>query len=803
MLALGAHRGPGWSDPVQVEHGVGLPLRGRRRGISGIVAIAAIGAVFATAGTGPVGAVGAPASDFDGDGYGDLVLGVAGEDVSGDIDAGTVTVVYGDKSGVNLKRSQAISQAGPVVGESEPGDQFGRSFATGDLNGDGLADLVVGAPNEAIGPIVAAGNITVIYGASSGLNTGTTQEFSQAGNVAGDVETGDRFGSSLTIGDFNGDGFGDVVVGVPGEDAGDVVDAGSINVLYGSSAGLRASGNASFSQGAGVAGSPQREDRFASSLAVGDFDGDGYDDVAVGVPGEDVSTKTNAGAVTILYGSSSGIGASRSQNFSQAGSVKGSPESSDAFGSALAAGDFNGDGRDDLAVGVPGEDVGSKVDAGSVNVLYGSSSGLRSSGNKSFSQAGKVNGKLERDDRFGTSLAAGDFNNDGRDDLAIGVPGEDIGSKVDAGQVNVLYGGAKGLKKAGDFSFSQAGKYAGRAEPHDLLGSSVVAIDLDGDGYDDLVAGAPGEDIKSAADAGVANVVYGTKKGLRRKSNETVGQRGAVAGSAEAGDGLGLPTYESWLDRINLYRRQAGLDPVSENARLSAASVKHSKYMVDNAQVTHAETPGNPSYSAAGNEAGNASNVYGTTLVTTSDITAVDGWVTGPFHAVGFLTPNLVEVGYGAYRDAGGSYIQMGATLNIWGAQRDWSKTVDSAYAWPGNGSVVPVGRHVNEWPSPTTECPGSSGLPVLAFFQQPVDVGAVSFTLNGAPLTKCVFDGTNYSNPDSSSQSLGRQILKSANAVVVMPKAPLTPGETYCFSVNSRNESVSSCFTVDPNAQS
>jgi hypothetical protein len=191
------------SDRSRVKRGVGLPqrrLRGRRRVLPGILALAAAGLV-ATIGTGEVGAAGAPASDFNGDGRGDLVLGVAGEDILGQIDAGQVTVVYGDASGVNLDDSASISQAGAIAGTAQSGDQFGRSFATGDFNDDGYSDLVVGAPNEAVAGIQAAGGITVIYGSMNGLTPTGSTAFSQGGSIAGNAETGDRFGGSVAAGD--------------------------------------------------------------------------------------------------------------------------------------------------------------------------------------------------------------------------------------------------------------------------------------------------------------------------------------------------------------------------------------------------------------------------------------------------------------------------------------------------------------------------------------------------------------------------------------------------------------------------
>ena len=137
------------------------------------VAIAAASLVV-TAGVSELSAVGAPTHDFDGDGHGDMVLGVPGEAVSGAVDAGAITMVYGDRSGANRNHSQSLSQAGAVAGAAEAGDESGRVFGVGDINRDGRSDVVVGSPNDASNGIVASALITVLFGSSSGLaETGT------------------------------------------------------------------------------------------------------------------------------------------------------------------------------------------------------------------------------------------------------------------------------------------------------------------------------------------------------------------------------------------------------------------------------------------------------------------------------------------------------------------------------------------------------------------------------------------------------------------------------------------------------
>jgi len=158
---------------------------------------------------------------------------------------------------------------------------------------------------------------------------------------------------------------------------------------------------------------------------------------------------TEAGAVSVLYGSATGLSRTGGQLFSQVG---GTPEDTDQFGSALAAGDFNHDGAADLAASAPLEDVGSVADAGAVSVLYGSAAGLSRTGGQLFSQVGGI---AEDFDRFGQALAAGDFNHDGAADLAAGAPEEDVGSVADAGAVSVLYGSVAGLSRTGGQLFTQ------------------------------------------------------------------------------------------------------------------------------------------------------------------------------------------------------------------------------------------------------------------------------------------------------------------------------------------------------------
>ena len=291
--------------------------------------------------------------------------------------------------------------------------------------------------------------------------------------------------------------------------------------------------------------------------AGSDLDNDGFDDLVVGVPDEDVAQLDAGGAINILRGAGGGVTVARDRLYTQA-DLGGVVEVQDRFGNAIAYGDFDNDGFDDVAVGVPGEDYKGKQDAGVVHVLYGSKSGARPRSAQLLSQAGKMKGANEAGDFFGAVLASGDFDNDGFDDLAIGTPGEDVGGAVAAGGVIVAYGGRNGIKTSGSQALTQKGKVPGKAEYLDTLGVSLAVGDFNNDNFDDLAMGAPGESIGSADSAGNVVVLYGRKKGLNRRGTSLT-QSGVLPGDVGGGHAFGRGMAAGDFDGIGVDELDVGV----------------------------------------------------------------------------------------------------------------------------------------------------------------------------------------------------------------------------------------------------
>ena len=334
-----------------------------------------------------------------------------------------------------------------------------------DFNGDGFDDLVVGAPGESPGDDLQSGAIFTLRGTPNGLtgNRGLDQEILGVGTN----EEGDLFGVALAVGDFNNDGYDDVVVGASGESPGDEPRSGAIFTLRGTPNGLV--GDDDFDQENLGVGSNDINDFFGEALAVGDFNNDGFDDVVVGAPGESPGDDPQSGAIFTLRGTPNGLVGD--DDFDQENLGVGSNEFADSFGEALAVGDFNNDGFDDVVVGAPGESPGDDPQSGAIYILNGSSNGLVAG--IDFDQENLDIGTNEFNDSFGEALSVLDFNADGFDDLVVGAPGESPGDEPQSGAIYTLRGTPNGLVEDNDFDQEDLG--VGQNDLGDLFGATLAS----------------------------------------------------------------------------------------------------------------------------------------------------------------------------------------------------------------------------------------------------------------------------------------------------------------------------------------
>ena len=461
----------------------------------------------------------ASAGDVNGDGYSDVIVGAYRYD-NGQTNEGAAFVYYGSADIIRLTPTATL--------ESNQADaEMGWSVASaGDVNGDGFSDVIVGVRYYDNGT-QDEGGAFVYHGNANGLNT------TPAAILESNLFVGHMGESVASAGDVNGDGYSDVIVGAQYYDNGET-DEGAAFIYHGSASGINTTAVTTIEGGQAYA------NLGVSVASAGDVNGDGYSDVIVGAFRFD-NAESDEGAAFIFYGSANGINAATADTLeeNQIGAYMG--------WSVASAGDVNGDGYSDVIVGANYYDNGENNE-GAAFVYHGSASGINTTATASLESN-------QASARMGESVAsAGDVNGDGYSDIVIGAARYRNGQTYE-GAVFVYHGSASGISTtaATTLESNQVSAFMG--------GSVASAGDINGDGYSDVIVGAYGYD-NVETNEGAAFIYYGSAIGVnstpaaKRESNQYGAYMGmSVANAGDVnGDGysdvlMGAPFYNKGQDR--------------------------------------------------------------------------------------------------------------------------------------------------------------------------------------------------------------------------------------------------------------
>ncbi len=388
------------------------------------------------------------AGDVDGDGVNDIVVG--GQTYTEDDESAAAHVVFGPAGG-----DIALADAGVrLMGDGIL--RTGVAVASGDMDGDGTADVLVGAPGYDASEY---GVVYLVLGPAEGA-----VYLSRADATLTGEDGQDYTGRSIAVGDMNGDGATDILTGAPGEDAGGS-DAGAAYLVFGP-----VTGDVALSTADAKLVGEEEDDNAGFSLAVGDVDSDGISDMVVGATKRDEKggPRAGPGSVYLVNGPVSG-----EVDLSTADAKLVGEEAEDEAGYSVAVGDMDGDGAMDILTGAPVEGTGGKS-AGIVYLVLGSVSGEVDLSMADARLVGEVR------DNAGHSIATGDVDGNGAEDVLVGAMGISWG-----GGAYLVFGPVSGTFDLGDADAVFLSDTVG-----DFAGWSVAAEDLDGDGADDVLVGA-------------------------------------------------------------------------------------------------------------------------------------------------------------------------------------------------------------------------------------------------------------------------------------------------------------------------
>ncbi|MDH5715602.1 MAG: hypothetical protein OEZ30_08560, partial [Candidatus Aminicenantes bacterium] len=440
--------------------------------------------------------------DVNGDGYDDIIIGVPGADAPGGIGAGKTHVIFGSDSPSSTIDLSTQSTDITICGDN-PGDLSGSALASGDVNGDGYADIIIGVSSA------DPGNTYVILGNSFASPPYTIDLNSQSADITVcGADAGDRFGCAVASGDINGDSYYDIIIGAPLTNTPGGTRAGKAYVIFGSSFPLPPYTIDLSTTPANITiCGASTDDYCAREVASGDVNGDGYEDVIIGAWSADTPVGQNAGKVYVIFGAI--IPGTVTIDFSTqlADITVCGDDAEDQVGAAVTSGDINGDGYYDLIISAPAADPPGGDHAGEIYAIFGKSFSSPPYTIDLDSQSADIT--ICGDDTwymYKGAVTSGDVNGDSYDDVIIGADRASPGGRTKAGETDLILGGgaiitAHGLGgKSWIKQFSLLGRDWGSFKAFGAVNSQgevhLSIGDMDADNLDEIAAG-QGEGAKS------------------------------------------------------------------------------------------------------------------------------------------------------------------------------------------------------------------------------------------------------------------------------------------------------------------